>query len=140
MNAPSATIRAWAQELLAVEAADESTSDARGHEVVRVCEKLRISLGRFVGADGFTALLRRALALARADAPALQMVRVAADGRLEGIDQFAADAGGGVEAATAITAHLLALLETFIGGSLTLRLVRDAYPLIGAINTESEDL
>ncbi len=35
---------------------------------------------------------------------------------------------GGVEAAVAITAHLLGLLVTFIGEPLTLRLVREAWP------------
>ena len=72
MNTPSASIRDRARRLLAVEAANESTSHPRAHEAVRVCEKLRISLTRFAGADGFTSLLRRALALARAEVPALQ--------------------------------------------------------------------
>ena len=101
---------------------------------MRVCEKLRISLTRFVGADGFTALLRRALALARADVPSLQTVKVTADGRLEGLEEFAADSeNAGVEAATAITAHLLGLLVTFIGEPLTLRLVREAWPDVASV-------
>ena len=128
MSTPSASTRAWARQLLAVEAANPSASDAPVDEAARVSEKLRISLTRFVGADGFTALLRRAVALARADVPSLQSVKVTADGRLEGAKELAADAGMDVEAAIAITEHVLELLVNFIGEPLTLRLMRDAWP------------
>lgn len=129
MNTPSASIRDWAQRLLAVEAASQSASAAHAHEAVRVGEKLRISLTRFAGADGFNSLLRRALTLAQAEVPALQTVKVAADGRLEGFEEIVADAGNaGSEAATAIIAHLLGLLVTFVGEPLTLRLAREAWP------------
>ena len=46
-----------------------SATGAHVHEAVRLCEKLRISLTRFAGADGFISLLRRALVLARAEVP-----------------------------------------------------------------------
>jgi hypothetical protein len=97
-------------------------------KAVRISEKLRISLTRFVGPDGFTALLRRAVVLARAEVPSLQDVRVTANGRLEGTAEFAADASTDVEAATAITEHLLELLVNFVGEPLTMRLLRDALP------------
>ena len=75
----------------------------------------------------FTSLLRRALALARADFPALQTVRLTPDGSLEGCEALAVDAtNGGPEAELAITAHLLGLLVTFIGKPFTLSLVREA--------------
>ena len=129
MDTPSAAMRDLAQRLLALEAASQSEPDPNGHEGVRVCDKLRICLTRFAGADGFTALLRRALALARADVPSLQSVKINADGRLEGLEEFAADARNPAgEAVTAITAHLLGLLATFIGEPLTRRLVREAWP------------
>jgi hypothetical protein len=129
MDTPSAAMRDLAQRLLALEAASQSEPDPNGHEGVRVCDKLKISLTRFAGADGFTALLRRALALARADVPSLQSVKVTTDGRLEGLEEFAADARNpAVEAVTAIMAHLLGLLATFIGEPLTRRLVREAWP------------
>src|SRR5688572_4896116 len=130
MDTPSPSIRDLARRLLAVEAAGESAADAHVHEAaVRVCEKLRISLTRLAGRDGFTALLRRALALARADIPALQTVTLTPDGCLEGLEMLAVDAtNGGSDAAVAIIAHLLGLLVTFIGEPLTLRLVREAWP------------
>ena len=99
------------------------------HEAVRVCEKLRVSLTRFAGPDGFASLLRRSLVLARADAPSLEAVTIKPDGSLEGLEAVASDTrSGGPEAVVGIIAHLLGLLVTFIGEPLTLRLVREAWP------------
>jgi hypothetical protein len=132
MDTPSPSIRDLARRLLAVEAASQSAADPRVHEAIRVCEKLRVSLTRFAGVDGFTALLRRALALARAEVPALHGITEKADGSMEGLEKIAAAAGssgvGGNDAAVAITAHLLGLLVTFIGEPLTVRLAREAWP------------
>ncbi|MEO6027205.1 MAG: hypothetical protein ABIR79_10110, partial [Candidatus Binatia bacterium] len=85
-----------------------------------VIEKLRIALTRFVGAEGYSSLLERALVLARADMPSLQNVTIGVAGRLEGIEHLVADTGTGEaptegEAVVAIAAHLLELLVTFIG-------------------------
>jgi len=122
-------MRNLAQRMLAAEAASKSAPDAHVHEAVRVCEKLRISLTRFAGSDGFTALLRRALALARADVPSMEAVTLKPDGSLEGLEKLADDAtNDGAQAAIALTAHLLGLLATFIGEPLTLQLVREAWP------------
>jgi hypothetical protein len=132
MDTPSPSIRDLARRLLAVEAARQSATDLRGQEAVRVFEKLRVSLTRLAGADGFTAILRRALALARAEVPALHGSAVKAGGSRKGLAEVVADACGsevgGGEAAVAIIAQLLGLLVTFIGESLTVRLVREAWP------------
>ena len=119
-------MRDLAQRLLA---ASQTASDPHVHDPVLLNEKLRLSLTRFAGADGFASLLRRALALASAEAPALRNAKVSADGRVESFEQLASHAGSvGGEEAVAITAHLLGLLVTFIGEPLTLRLVREAWP------------
>ena len=121
-------MRDLARRLLA---ASQTAGDPHVHEAVVVIEKLRIILTKFAGAEGFASLLRRALLLATADVPALQSVKIGADGRLEGFEQIVADKGTGAaggEAAVAITAHLLDLLVTFIGEPLTLTLVRAAWP------------
>jgi hypothetical protein len=124
-------MRALARRLLAVEGATSHGTDARvgGHEAMRVCEKLRISLTRFAGADGFASLLRRSLALARAEVPSLSRISLKSDCSIDGLEALAADEpDGGVEAAAALTANLLELLVTFIGEPLTVRLVREAWP------------
>ena len=127
MDMPSASMRDLARRLLAVEAASQSATDAHVNEAVRVCAKLQVSLTRFAGADGFTSLLRRALALARAEVPALQSIEVKPDCSI--FEQLAADSSNGAtDAAVAIIAHLLGLLVTFIGAPLTVRLVGEAWP------------
>ena len=121
-------MRDLARRLLA---ASQTGSGPHVPEVVAVIERLRISLAKFAGGAGFASLLRRALVLASADVPSLQSVKIGADGRLEGIEQVAADTGTGAlgdEAAVAITAQLLGLLATFIGESLTLQLLRESWP------------
>jgi hypothetical protein len=128
MDKRSSSMRDLARRLLA---ASQTVGDPHVHEAVVVIEKLRIILTKFAGAEGFASLLRRALKLTSADVPALQSVKIGADGRLEGFEQIVADKGTGAaggEAAVAITAHLLDLLVTFIGEPLTLTLVRAAWP------------
>ena len=128
MVTPSASMRDLARRLLA---ANQVASGSQVDEAVVLIEKLRITLIKLAGAEGFTSLLRRALALARAEVPSLQNVEIGADGRLEGFEEIVADKGAGAagdEAAVALTAHLLWLLVTFIGEPLTLRLERAALP------------
>ena len=116
-------------------AASQTVSDPHVPEAVLVSDRLRASLTRFAGADGFTSLLRRALALARAEVPSLQSVKVGADGHLEGFEQLAADTG--MDVAAAVTTQLLGLLVTFIGEALTLALVREAWPDISLTESHS---
>jgi hypothetical protein len=59
----------------------------------------------------------------------MQNLKVTTNGRLEDLEDAIANGGPvGTEVALTITAHLLGLLATFIGESLTLRLVREAWP------------
>jgi hypothetical protein len=128
MDKPSSSMRDLARQLLA---ASQTAADPHVYEAAVVIEKLRIILTKFAGAEGFASLLRRALLLASADVPALQSVKIGADGSLDGFEQIFADKGTGAEggeAAVAITSHLLDLLVTFIGEPLTLTLVRAAWP------------
>ena len=129
MEPLSPSIRDLARRVLTVEASSQSAVEPRAHAAVRVCEKLRVHLTRFIGADGFRAIQRRALALARAEIPALDRVTQKDDGTLEGLDGLTGesrDAGG--DAAAAIITHLLSLLVTFIGQPITVRLLREAWP------------
>jgi hypothetical protein len=127
MTSPSLSIRSWARNVLDAESALASSGAAEKEVAMRVCEKLQDSLRRFVGPDGVTALTRRAVAMARNERAALSSLKVARDGRVEGWDTLAAT-GHSAEAAMEIVSHLLWLLVTFIGESLTLRLVRDVWP------------
>lgn len=107
---------------------DQASADPHGHEAA-VIEKLGTTLSTFAG-EGFASLLQRAVTLASGEVPSLHSLKVGADGRLEGFARLAeekgTDAAGEVE--VAVTAHLLELLVTFIGESLTLRLVQGTWP------------
>lgn len=126
MNTPSDSIRDLARRLLAMESAN-GREDGPG-ETERAIRKLRVSLSRFAGRDGFSALLKRALVLSRAEMASLADLKVTAEGDLEGLENVLADEATAADAGILITAHLLWLLVTFIGEPLTLQIVRDAWP------------
>jgi hypothetical protein len=130
MSIASPEIHDLARRLLAFEAADKNSSDPRADVAVQVIQELRIHLIRLTGVDGFRSLLSRALTLAKAEVPSLNVVQVRADGSLEGFDgiERSQTAGAAGQAGTVLVAHLLELLVIFIGAPLTLRLVRDKWP------------
>ncbi len=130
MSTTSPDIQDLARRLLAFEAAQDNSSAARVDVAVQVIEELRLRLVRLAGVDGFRSLLSRALTLAKAETPSLNMVQVRADGSLEGFDgiEQSQEAGAAAQAGMSLVAHLLELLVTFIGAPLTLRLVRDKWP------------
>ncbi len=122
--------RHLARRLLAYEAVAGENSEPAESAAFRVCAKLRRPLITLAGVAGFRSLLSRALTLARAEAPSLSTVQVAADGSLKGLDEpephtakEQARDGGAI-----LIAHLIGLLLTFIGEGLTLRLVQDVWP------------
>jgi hypothetical protein len=136
-NMPSRSIQVLAKRVLTIEAASRRASDAHAHEAVRVCEKLKISVSRLAGADGWASLLRRSLALARDDVPSLSHITLKPDCSMDGLEALAAQ--DAVEAGAAIVRHLLELLVTFIGEPLTLRLVRESWPDASLDETKSEN-
>ena len=119
--------RQLAQRLLTYEAVTGENSEPAAF---RVCAKLRRPLITLAGVAGFRSLLSRALTLARAEAPSLSAVQVAADGSVKGLDELAAQTGKeqASDGGAILIAQLLGLLLTFIGEGLTLRLVQDVWP------------
>ena len=120
-SANTSTTRELAQRLLDAEAMEAGTADADTHAVYRVCEKLRRPLSTLAGAAGFRSLLSRALTLAKQECPHLGAWQVKADGSLEVPSREAAHLGA------VLIAHLIGLMITFIGESLTLRLLHDVW-------------
>jgi hypothetical protein len=117
--------RDLAQRLLAYENAGGKTSEPTEFAAFRVCERLRQPVITLAGVAGFRSLLSRALTLARAEAPSLSVVTVAADGSLQGVDglrpQVDADEAG--EAGIILITQLLGLLVRVVGEAITLQLV-----------------
>ncbi len=131
MNSATPAIQNLARRLIALEAMCEAGSVSGISEAVRVCEKLRVPLAKFLGIDGYRSLMARALAMAKAETPSLDPVQVQSDGSLDGIGPKDA------EAAVVILVHLLGLLVTFVGERMTLRLILDGWPDASLDETDS---
>lgn len=115
------TTRDLAQRLLTYEGVEISAAMEDTQAVCRVCDKLRRPLTTLAGTAGFRSLLARALTLAKQEAPALGAWEIRPDGSLEGLNGEAAQSG------EVLIAHLIGLMITFIGESLTLRLLHDVW-------------
>ena len=124
-------MRVFAERLLACEtSANNRASGSDLPAIFRVCEKLRINLGGFMGNAGFRALVSRSLVLSDPEVPWLRAARTKPDGSLDGQDEIIATvharelAQGGV----VLVAQLLGMLVALIGEHLTLRLMHEAWP------------
>ena len=135
MNSATPAIQQLARRLIACEAMCDAGSSEGRSEAVRVCEKLRVPLAKFLGNDGYRSLMARALAMAKAEAPALDSVQVQLDGSLYGIS------AENVETVVVVLAHLLGLLATFVGERMTVRLVLDEWPdaVLGETDSSVEE-
>ena len=125
-NPVNQELRDFAERLFADEAVVSSESGVPA--AFLVCEKLRRPLTTLAGGAGFHSLLLRALTLAKREAPSLDAVQLTADGSLEDGDIEPHLDNRDAEAGTLLIAHVIGLLVTFIGESLTLRLIKDVWP------------
>jgi hypothetical protein len=130
-------IQGLVQQLLTQEAAQSQDQDSSQDQdfflaaTERVLNMLHLHLSKRIGQEGFRTLLARALALTSVQFPALSGVRVAADGSLAGLRGTAeADEAEIAEGAAALISQLIALLTTFIGEDLTLRILGSVWPEI----------
>jgi len=132
MSRATPPMRDLAARLIAYEAKANPPSVPNPPAVFHVFEKLRPQLAVLMGKGGFHAVLSRALAVAGPEVRWLRVVKVNADGVLEGWEQSEGEEGaeGTTEAGALLVAHLLGLLVAFIGDNLTLRLVREVWPKV----------
>lgn len=135
MNAAAitSTSRELTDRLIACES-DEA--DMGMTPAFRVCDKLRRPLSTLMGIPGYRALITRALTLAHRESKSLESVRVKDDGALEYLNSEAAASGG------VLAKQLIALLLSFVGEAVTLRLLHDVWPTLHRSETtlgESND-
>ncbi len=123
-SATSPASQDLARQLLAYESSPQTASLSSKSASVKVCDKIRGALATLMGGAAFQALLGRALKLAQRDSADLHAVTINDKGSMEGLSTGETDAGG------AVVASLLSLLVTFIGETLTLRLLRDVWPAL----------
>jgi hypothetical protein len=132
-------MRDLAHRLLAFEAAADETSEPVESAGLRVYEKLRQSLSALAGVAAFQSIAFRALTQAKSEAPGLWAVRIAADGSLQGLgeyetqpDEFEPQLGSSKQQAgdggIILIDHILGLLLIFLGQSITINLLRNAWP------------
>jgi hypothetical protein len=117
--------RDLAQRLVAYKSTAGKNSEPAELAAFRVCEALHQPLCALAGVAGFRSLLSRALTLARAEAPSLSKLQVAADGSLQGLAELRSqvDADQTGEAGTILITQLLGLLVRVVGEAVTLQLV-----------------
>lgn len=126
----SPEIQNLSRQLLLYEASRDHALDERLDATACVIEQLRVRLVRLAGVDGFRSLLSRALALAEAESPSLGFAKINPDDFLHDFNGIGPrpETEPAEQAGCVLVAHLLELLVTFIGESLTLHLVREAWP------------
>jgi hypothetical protein len=131
MSTPPET-RELAARLIAFESNAGESSEPMGSAALFVYMKLRQCISTFAGAAAFESLAFRALMQAQSEAPRLWAVQVTEDGSLEGLadlkSQIDDDMNLAGDEGTILIARLLGLLHIFLGESLTLSLLRDAWP------------
>ena len=132
MSRATPQMRNFAKRLMAFETGGKKAYPEKILLAFRVCEKLRRHLVTFMGPIGFQTLLARALALAAGEISWLRRVRVKPDGTLEGLEELQTqlDPDEMFDGGVVLLAQLLGLLVAFIGGNLTLRLVREVWPKV----------
>jgi hypothetical protein len=125
-------MRDLAHRLLTYEAGSGKNSEPIDSPTLCVYQKLRQSLGEFIGLAGFYSLASRALALAKPEAPSLNTAQVSVDGALQGLSEIETQIGMNKDPAgeggVILIDRLLGLLRIFVGEALTLSLLRNAWP------------
>jgi hypothetical protein len=125
-----------AVRLLELELPQADAAHGQMDHLLQAFAKIRAPLVKLAGSAGFNMLLARAVALASKKEISLVHLRVEIDGSLSGLDEVrrAASNGNGSEqhardhGGAIILAELLGLLISFVGESLALALVREAWP------------
>jgi hypothetical protein len=141
MRSATPRLRNLARRLLALEASSGTRQRGVGAAAFGVCENLRRPLSTLAGTAGFRSLLSRALALAGDEIPWLKIVRVNAQGSLEGLDAVQLPDAEIAEGEAVLVAHLIGLLATFVGETMTLQLLQQAWPeaSLRGLNSEPEN-
>ena len=111
-------------------------SSPEGFPTFPIPDKLHESLSLLMGKAGTQALFSRALTLTKPDFPELVSVKVSDDGHLEGIAGVLPNTSHqqAVHIQTALVSHIIDLLCTFLGDTLTIRLLQDVSPTALSFN------
>jgi hypothetical protein len=120
----SCTKRELAERLLVCETALSQTLESYGSDTCHVCEKLRRAIDDLLGPGAYSSIAARALDQAKLEAPILTSVEIREDGVIEGLS------GEARLANSTLIAHLIGLMDAFIGETVTLWLLDDIWPTL----------
>jgi hypothetical protein len=124
MTPRSASASDAARRLWASAAGDASAPEDVAAAAARLCAQLSAGLGRWIGGEGYRALLDRSLALARAEHPALGSL--SCDRGDQPVTPAAVRSHGAAEVAAgmvALVATLIEVLGRMVGEEMAVRLV-----------------
>jgi hypothetical protein len=127
-------IRRLAKQILAYEHEANSSSVPPSHLEFRVIEKLNFYFVALMGSYAYRVVLSRALATASEEVPWLSKISVNQDRMLEGWSELEKSMAPDVlfEGRVVLLARLLEFLITFVGETMTLRMLRDVWPKVSA--------
>jgi hypothetical protein len=131
MDHPSSVVRELALDILRQESAGSADAARLAAAVDQVFHRLGAELENLVGSAGVSALVGRALALARRRFPCLEDISVQGDSpaHIDGLERaIASCVDDREEAAAAVLSELFGLLVRLLGAELGLRPVRDIWP------------
>lgn len=129
MSRPTAKLRNVAKRILTHERQFHGPFTALTPVSFGAIDRLRPHLANLMGTGGVRALLQRSLALSKGDAPWVCTVEVNANGSLESREQQL-ESTKRRESEDVVLAHVLGLMEAFIGENLTMRLIQEAWPKV----------
>ena len=138
----SDSVRNVFRRILAREAGPGADTSATAAAARRVCDRFAHQLIPLIGDAGVAAICARSLHLIQPNAPGLARVRASAHGdapfALLQLYLEQQQPAAATEAAVAVLATANELLASFIGESLTTRLLREAWPDDFAADTTEE--
>lgn len=132
MNIDNLKFRDFAKRLISIVEVENKSKVSKQPPVFAVFERLRPCLVQVVGNLGCSAVLSRALEIAKLDFICLREVRVEPDGVLEGLKELelTVDHTEISDGSVVLLAEFFNLLAGLIGERLALQLVQQAVPKI----------
>ncbi len=131
--AADAARRLWSRTTEGVRSPEESTAAA-----AQLCRVLSVSLGRWIGVEGYRALLGRALDIARVEHPVLDGVACREDGARLTTPAFAAAPAEVAAGMEVLLAAMIDLLGRIIGDALAVRLIERSADGLGGGSDQAE--
>jgi hypothetical protein len=133
MSGPSPEVRALAQSILRTATAGCATPEQRAAAVESACGLLQQEMALLVGAEGFRALMKRAVHLTRRECPCIELAPGDGGGTVLSTSALLTDAASPeLRCSALLFSHVIDLFSRFIGQALTNRVLSRIWPTLFA--------